>query len=100
MPTLNTIDTRIGDRVLYATLNTPPRRIAGFPPAAIADAKRRINQIALPAMDALHEDSRLFLAGIARPESRDRIALLFERGLQTNSPLEAELGAALEALQV
>jgi enoyl-CoA hydratase/carnithine racemase len=76
------------------------RRIAGFPPAAIADAKRRINEIALPAVDALHEDSRLFLAGIARPESRDRIALLFERGLQTNSPLEAELGAALEDLQV
>jgi enoyl-CoA hydratase/carnithine racemase len=76
------------------------RRIAGFPPAAIADAKRRINEIALPAVDALHEDSRLFLAGIARPESRDRIALLFERGLQTNSSLEAELGAALEDLRV
>jgi enoyl-CoA hydratase/carnithine racemase len=74
------------------------RRIARFPPAGIADTKRRVNEIVLPAVVALNEDSRLFLAGINRPESQNRIALLFERGLQTNGPLEAELGAALEDL--
>jgi enoyl-CoA hydratase/carnithine racemase len=74
------------------------RRIARFPPAGIADTKRRVNEIVLPAVVALNEDSRLFLAGINRPESQNRIALLFERGLQTNGQLEAELGAALEDL--
>ena len=74
------------------------RRIARFPPAGIADTKRRVNEIVLPAVVALNEDSRLFLAGINRPESQNRIALLFERGLQTNGLLEAELGAALEDL--
>src|SRR3984885_12199342 len=74
------------------------RRIARFPPAGIADTKRRVNEIVLPAVVALNEDSRLFLAGINRPESQNRIALLFERGLQTNGPPEAELGSALEDL--
>ena len=35
MPTLNTIDTRIEDRVLYATLNTPPLNMIG--PAMVRD---------------------------------------------------------------
>jgi enoyl-CoA hydratase/carnithine racemase len=71
------------------------RRIARFPSAAIADVKRRINDITLPDVEALDQDSRLFLAGVARPETQARIAVLFERGLQTDGPLEAGLGAAL-----
>jgi enoyl-CoA hydratase/carnithine racemase len=74
------------------------RRIASFPSAGIADAKQRVNEIALPSIDALQEDSRLFVTGVARPQSQSRIRVLFERGLQKDSPLEADLGLALADL--
>ena len=35
MPTLDTIDTRVEDRVLYATLNMPPLNMIG--PALVRD---------------------------------------------------------------
>lgn len=73
-------------------------RIARFPSAGIAEAKRRVNDIALPAADALREDSQLFLAGLARPESQARIKLLFDRGMQTDGALEAGFGVALADL--
>ncbi|MGB9226551.1 enoyl-CoA hydratase/isomerase family protein [Mycobacterium sp.] len=71
------------------------RRIARFPVAGIADAKRRVNAIALPGVDALREDSQLFLAGLARPVAKARITVLFEGGLQTQGSLETGFGPAL-----
>jgi enoyl-CoA hydratase/carnithine racemase len=71
------------------------RRIANFPLAGVADAKRRVNEITLPTTDAFAEDSKLFVAGVSRPESQARIAMLFQRGLQTDGPVEAGLGGAL-----
>ncbi len=73
-------------------------RIARFPSAGVADAKRRVNAIALPAVDALREDSQLFLTGLARPEVKARTALLFERGMQTDGAVEASFGRALADL--
>lgn len=74
------------------------RRIARFPMAGIADAKRRVNDIALPGIDALQQDSQLFLGGLARPEAQARAKMLFERGMQTDGPLEANFGEALAGL--
>jgi hypothetical protein len=35
----------------------------------VADAKKRVNDIALPSIDVLQEDSRLFVAGNRRASS-------------------------------
>jgi len=48
---------------------------------------------------ALAEDSRLFVAGVAHPESQAGVATLLERGLQTDGPVEQALGTALPTYQ-
>jgi enoyl-CoA hydratase/carnithine racemase len=83
---------------LPAFISTLASRMARFPSAGIAEAKRRVNEIALPDIEALREDSQLFLSGLSRPEARARIKLLFERGMQTDGPLEAGFGVALSDL--
>jgi enoyl-CoA hydratase/carnithine racemase len=92
------INRALPDDELPAFISVLARRIARFPSAAIADAKSRVNDIALPSADALREDSQLFLTGLTRPESQARINLLFERGMQTNGSLEAGFGLALADL--
>jgi enoyl-CoA hydratase/carnithine racemase len=83
---------------LPAFVSTLASRIARFPLAGIADAKSRVNALTLPDAEALREDSRLFLAALARPESQTRIRLLFEDGMQSDGPIEAALGVALAEL--
>jgi enoyl-CoA hydratase/carnithine racemase len=83
---------------LPAFVSTLAHRIAHFPSAGIADAKRRVNSIALPDIDALKENSHLFLRGLRRPEAQARAKLLFERGMQTDGPVEAGFGLALADL--
>lgn len=83
---------------LPAFVSALARRIARFPSSGVADAKRRVNAIALPGVDALRDDSQLFLRGLARPEVKARTALLFERGMQTDGAVEAGFGLALADL--
>jgi enoyl-CoA hydratase/carnithine racemase len=83
---------------LPAFVSALASRIARFPRAGIADAKRRVNDIALPSVEALHEDSQLFLSGLNRPETQARSKLLFERGMQTDGPVEDGFGLALADL--
>jgi enoyl-CoA hydratase/carnithine racemase len=83
---------------LPAFVSVLAARIARFPSAGVADAKRRVNSIALPDVDALREDSQLFLAGLKRPETQARTKLLFERGMQTDGAVEAGFGLALADL--
>lgn len=92
------INRMLPESQLVTFITALARRIARFPLAGIADAKRRINDIAMPGIDAILEDSRLFHAGVARPETAARIVQLFERRMQTDGPLEAGLGAALADL--
>ena len=79
-------------------VNALARRIAHFPQGGIADAKSRVNAVTLPEIDALAEDSRLFVAGVSRPDSQARVAALFQRGLQTDGPVEDDLGQRLADL--
>jgi enoyl-CoA hydratase/carnithine racemase len=83
---------------LPAFVSALVQRIARFPSAGVADAKRRVNSIALPDIEALREDSQLFLSGLARPEAKARTKLLFERGMQTGGPVETDFGLALAEL--
>src|SRR5262249_19397896 len=63
-------------------------RIAGFPAAAHAAVKDRVNAIALAPADDFRRDSDLFGSGVREPEAQARIQAAFQRGLQTR---EAEL---------
>jgi enoyl-CoA hydratase/carnithine racemase len=67
------------------------RRIAGFPAAAHAVVKDRVNAIALAPAEDFRRDSDLFAEGVRAPESQARIAAAMKRGLQTR---DAELALA------
>jgi enoyl-CoA hydratase/carnithine racemase len=58
-------------------------RIAGFPPAALAAIKDRVDAITLAPADAFRRDSDLFLERAAEPAAQSRIAAAMQRGFQT-----------------
>jgi enoyl-CoA hydratase/carnithine racemase len=66
-------------------------RIAGFPAAAHAAVKDRVNAIALAPAADFRRDSDLFAAGVREPEAQARIQAAMQRGLQTR---DAELDFA------
>jgi enoyl-CoA hydratase/carnithine racemase len=74
------------------------QRIAGFPLEALAAAKAAVNAISLPTPDEVRGDAELFQRLLRTDEVGRRATLLFERGFQTRSPLELELGDALATL--
>ena len=74
------------------------RRIASFPADGIRTAKRVINQITMPAADAVRADAVRFRALVAGDNAQARTAALFAQGLQTRGPLELDLGDRLGAL--
>lgn len=92
------INRALPDHELTAFVSGLAHRIAGFPLAGLADVKRQVNAFALPSKEALAEDSRLFVEGASRPETQARLKALFERGMQTDGPTEADFGAALAGL--
>jgi enoyl-CoA hydratase/carnithine racemase len=63
-------------------------RIAGFPSAAHATIKDRVNAIALAPADEFRRDSDLFGSAVREPEAQARIQAAFQCGLQTR---DAEL---------
>jgi enoyl-CoA hydratase/carnithine racemase len=73
---------------LGAFVSSLAQRIAGFPAAAHAVVKERVNAIALAPVEDFRRDSDLFAEGVRAPEAQRRIAAAMEHGLQTR---EAEL---------
>jgi enoyl-CoA hydratase/carnithine racemase len=67
------------------------QRIGGFPAAAQAALKERVNAIALAPADDFRRDSDLFGEGAASPAGRERFGAALARGFQTR---EAELDLA------
>ncbi len=72
-------------------VSTLAHRIAGFPAAAHAAVKDRVNDIALAPAADFRRDSDLFAAGVREPEAQARIQTAVQRGLQTR---DAELDFA------
>ena len=70
------------------------QRIAGFPAAAHAVVKDRVNAIALAPVEDFKRDSDLFAEMVRAPEAQVRIAAATKRGLQTRDG-EMTLGREL-----
>jgi len=58
-------------------------RIAGFPAAALATIKERVNAIELAQTDDFRRDSDLFGEAVRTPEAQRRIKSAMQRGFQT-----------------
>src|SRR5215468_12503906 len=72
-------------------------RIAGFPAAARAALKNRVNAISLAPADDFRRDSDLFLECARDPESQRRTRLAMTRGFQTHAG-EMALATMVESL--
>ena len=70
------------------------QRIAGFPAAAHAVVKDRVNAIALAPVEDFRRDSDLFGEGVREPLAQRRIAAALSHGLQTRDG-EMTLGREL-----
>jgi len=74
------------------------KRIASFPRDAVVSAKRAVNDISLPTIDQVRADATRFQEFVKSDPLRERVAQLFERGLQKRGDLETNLGSYLESL--
>ncbi len=78
-------------------VRTLAHRIAGFPAAARAALKDRVNEISLAHKDDFRRDSELFLQCARDPESQRRTQLAMARGFQTHDG-ELALAKMFDAL--
>lgn len=74
------------------------RRIASFPADAVRSAKQVLNDLTLPAADAIRSDARQFQQLVRSDTVQARMAKLFAQGLQTPGPLERDLGDRIGSL--
>jgi enoyl-CoA hydratase/carnithine racemase len=72
-------------------------RIAGFPAAAQAALKDRVDAIALASVDDFRRDSDLFGESVRRPEGQRRLQAAMKRGFQTRAG-EMDLARVLDDL--
>jgi enoyl-CoA hydratase/carnithine racemase len=87
------VNRALADDELDAFVDRLAKRIASFDQQAIAAIKGIINARAVLATnEQLMDTQTQFFASLERPEARQRIQKLFEKGLQQPSELEMELG--------
>jgi enoyl-CoA hydratase/carnithine racemase len=92
------INRALPDADLDAFVARLARRIASFPADSVRAAKRAINELTLPAPDAIRADARRFHDLVGSDTATARTAALFAQGLQTRGELELDLGEHLETL--
>jgi enoyl-CoA hydratase/carnithine racemase len=87
------VNRAIPDDELDAFVNNFALRIASFDKQAIAEIKAIMNKRAiLPTNEEIMDTQVKFFASLERPEARQRIKNLFEKGLQQNGDLELNFG--------
>jgi enoyl-CoA hydratase/carnithine racemase len=74
------------------------RRIASFPAEGVRTAKQVLNEVTMPAADAIRADAVRFRQLVTSDAATGRTAALFAQGLQTRGPLELDLGDRIGAL--
>ena len=92
------INRTLPDADLDAFVARLARRIASFPADGVRTAKRVLNELTMPAADAIRADAVRFRALVASDPAQARTAALFTQGLQTRGPLELDLGDRIGAL--
>ena len=92
------INRALPDGELDAFVTRLARRIASFPADAVRSAKQVLNDLTLPAADAIRADARRFQQLVRSETVQTRMATLFAQGLQTRGPLELDLGNRIESL--
>jgi enoyl-CoA hydratase/carnithine racemase len=92
------INRALPDADLDAFVARLARRIASFPAEAVRSGKRALNELTLPAADAVRADARRFHQLVTSAAAQARTAALFAQGLQTRGPLELDLGDRIGAL--
>jgi enoyl-CoA hydratase/carnithine racemase len=92
------INRAIPDADLDGFVEQLAQRIAGFPATALTAAKAAINALTLAGPEAIRDDARLFQRLLRTDAAQQRTAQLLERGFQTRSDVELELGKALGEL--
>src|SRR5580704_12587892 len=93
------INRALPDADLDAFVSRLARRIASFPAEAVLTAKRVLNDLTMPAADAIRADAVRFRQLVTSGAAQARTAALFAEGLQTRGPLELNLGERLASLQ-
>jgi enoyl-CoA hydratase/carnithine racemase len=91
------INRALPDGALADFVRALAHRIAGFPAAARAALKERVNAIALAPEDDFRADSYLFGDIVRRPEAQSRLDAAMTRGFQTRDG-ELDLGRVLDDL--
>ena len=92
------INRALPDAELDAFCARLARRIASFPAEGVRTAKQVLNEVTMPAADAIRADAVRFRQLVAADAAQVRTAALFAQGLQTRGPLELDLGDRLGSL--
>ncbi|MEJ8655158.1 MULTISPECIES: enoyl-CoA hydratase/isomerase family protein [Streptomyces] len=92
------VNRSLPDSELDGFVDTLARRIASFDRRPIETAKNLVNRVSLPSVDSLLDGRNAFGAALAWPETQQRVAALFKRGMQQEGDLENRLGAHLADL--
>ena len=92
------INRALPDADLDAFVSRLAQRIASFPADGVLTAKRVLNELAMPAADAIRADAVRFRQLVAAEGAQAHTAALFAQGLQTRGPLELDLGDRLGPL--
>jgi len=92
------VNRALPDAQLDGFVDALARRIASFDRRPIAAAKNLINQVSLPSADRLLDALNAFQTALTWPETRQRIQVLLERGLQREGHFEKRWPALLGTL--
>src|SRR5580700_6066011 len=92
------VNRALPDADLDAFVARLARRIASFPADGVLTAKQVLNQVTMPAADAIRADAVRFRQLVTSDAATGRTAALFTQGLQTRGPLEIDLGDRIGSL--
>ncbi|MFD7231031.1 enoyl-CoA hydratase/isomerase family protein [Streptomyces sp. NPDC059881] len=92
------VNRSLPDSELDGFVDTLARRIASFDRRPIETAKNLVNRVSLPSVDSLLDGRNAFGDALAWPETQQRVAALFKRGMQQEGDLENRLGTHLADL--
>ena len=92
------VNRAIPDADFTAFVDAFATRVSRFDVRALREVKAFVNDVSLPADAEFPPQMDAFKRSVARPEARQLVGQLLERGLQRRSDTELRLGAVIEDL--